>query len=118
MANKEQEKELLKQFLTYNLAQDYDDKDKRAKFLEIFGNLLMSDSDYMKPIVLSMFSSFNKYNEKNKPLKAEEEPADNTENSAPAADNSDNGPSEEDLASQFEAYKLPYIDRVNDMLGW
>jgi len=118
MAIQEKEKELLRQFLTYNLAQDYDDKEKRAKFLEIFGNLLMSDSEDMKPIVLSMFSSFNKYKEKEKPLD-DEEPAEETptEPESPE-DTADEGPSEDDLANQFESYKIPYLDRVNDMLGW
>lgn len=114
------EKDLLKQFLTYNLVQDYDDKQKREKFVEIFRNLVMSDDPEMKQIVLSMFDSFNKYQETIENPVDDEEPESTSSTEETPSDNeeSSDGPTEEDMASQFESYKMPYIERINDMLGW
>lgn len=117
------EKDLLKQFLTYNLVQDYDDKQKREKFVEIFRNLVMSDEPEMKQIVLSMFDSFNKYQETiDNPVDDKEPETASTTEETPADNEAtpaeDSGPTEEDMMSQFESYKIPYLERINDMLGW
>lgn len=119
MALQDKQKELLKQFLTYNLAQDFDDLEKREKFVEIFRNMVMSDDPEMKDIVLSMFDSFNKYQSTiDNPVDDKEESSDETNNDT-SEDGGNEPPSQEKIDAQFESYSSnKKIDRINELLGW